>query len=61
MENKKIVDMEIGSQAFSKDGNWQVTRRFKIIEEGKQPKYRYLIKCLKWKTFLNFKKYTLEM
>lgn len=47
MENKKLVDMEIGSQAFSKDGNWQVIRRFKIIEEGKQPKYRYVIKCLK--------------
>lgn len=29
MENKKIVDMEIGSQTFSKDGNWQVIRRFK--------------------------------
>ena len=46
MENKKIIDMEIGSQAFSKDGNWQVIRRFKVIEKEKQPKYSYEVNTM---------------
>ena len=44
---EKIVDMEIGSQAFTNDENWQVLKKYKILREDGQPKYRYVLKCTK--------------
>lgn len=44
---EKIIDMEIGSQAFTNDRNWQIIRRYKILKENFKPKYRYILKCTK--------------